>query len=193
MNGWVENDLRRALIGQTGDIERIRAYPTIFQPWLRSFVVRTPEGEYWTPNGHHRLAALGKLGARSINALLVPEFDIAFQILALAEHDQRELLPARVALLETRARLLAEHRTSIAAVHSTLLAKQEDPDRTATPMKPQHGFDCLINGKVTSTLDGRRRQLTPEGAIAIQEGLRKRRPGHFSSHAPWRKKSTAAV
>lgn len=43
VNRWVENDLRQALTGRTSRIERIRAYPTIFQPWLRSFVVRTPE------------------------------------------------------------------------------------------------------------------------------------------------------
>ncbi len=35
--------------------------------------VRTDEGQYWTPNGHHRLAALRQLGARSIVALVVPE------------------------------------------------------------------------------------------------------------------------
>jgi ParB family chromosome partitioning protein len=46
-------------------------------------IVRTPEGDYWTPNGHHRLAALRKLGARSITGLLIPDFQIAYQILAL--------------------------------------------------------------------------------------------------------------
>jgi ParB family chromosome partitioning protein len=38
---------------------------------------------YWTPNGNHRLQALRKLGARSVVALLVPDPDIAFKILAL--------------------------------------------------------------------------------------------------------------
>lgn len=53
VNRWVEQDLRGALGpeiarrnqadgGQTGEIERVRAYPTIFQPWLRGFVVQTP-------------------------------------------------------------------------------------------------------------------------------------------------------
>jgi len=38
---------------------------------------------YWTPNGNHRLQALRKLGARTITALLVPDPDVAFKILAL--------------------------------------------------------------------------------------------------------------
>jgi ParB family chromosome partitioning protein len=38
---------------------------------------------YFTPNGHHRLVALRSLGARSVIALLVPEFAVAYQILAL--------------------------------------------------------------------------------------------------------------
>jgi len=48
-------------------------------------IVATREGDkrYRTPNGSHRLAAMKKLGAKSIVALLVPENDIAFQILAL--------------------------------------------------------------------------------------------------------------
>jgi ParB family transcriptional regulator, chromosome partitioning protein len=45
--------------------------------------VRTEEGMYWTPNGHHRLAAMRKLGARSILAVIVPEIAVAYQILAM--------------------------------------------------------------------------------------------------------------
>jgi ParB family chromosome partitioning protein len=41
------------------------------------------DGTYWTPNGNHRLQALRKLGARTITALVVPDADVAFQILAL--------------------------------------------------------------------------------------------------------------
>ncbi|MBZ5496396.1 MAG: ParB/RepB/Spo0J family partition protein [Acidobacteriia bacterium] len=48
-------------------------------------VIAIPQrgGGYWTPNGNHRLQALRKLGARSITALLVPEMEVAFKILAL--------------------------------------------------------------------------------------------------------------
>jgi ParB family transcriptional regulator, chromosome partitioning protein len=38
---------------------------------------------YWTPNGNHRLQALRKLGARTVVALLVPDPEVAFKILAL--------------------------------------------------------------------------------------------------------------
>jgi ParB family chromosome partitioning protein len=47
-------------------------------------VVVSPEpGVYWTPNGHHRLTALQKLKAGMVPAILIPEADVAFQILAL--------------------------------------------------------------------------------------------------------------
>ncbi len=45
--------------------------------------VRTAEGMFWTPNGHHRLAAMRKLGARSILAVIIPELSVAYQILAM--------------------------------------------------------------------------------------------------------------
>jgi ParB family chromosome partitioning protein len=41
------------------------------------------DGAYWTPNGNHRLQAMRKLGARAIVALVVPDPDVAFKILAL--------------------------------------------------------------------------------------------------------------
>jgi ParB family chromosome partitioning protein len=47
-------------------------------------VVVSPEpGVYWTPNGHHRRTAREKLKARSVPAILVPEVEVAFEILAL--------------------------------------------------------------------------------------------------------------
>src|SRR5262245_33533304 len=40
-------------------------------------------GRYWTPNGNHRRAVLAKLKTRVIPAILVPEPEVAYQILAL--------------------------------------------------------------------------------------------------------------
>lgn len=40
-------------------------------------------GLYWTPNGHHRLKALEKLKSEWAPAILIPDADVAFQILAL--------------------------------------------------------------------------------------------------------------
>jgi ParB family chromosome partitioning protein len=46
--------------------------------------VVAPEGAaFWTPNGRHRLAAMRRLGAKSIAALIVAEPEVAWQILAL--------------------------------------------------------------------------------------------------------------
>lgn len=45
--------------------------------------VRNADGRYWTPNGHHRLASMRALGARAIVALVVPEAEVAYRILAL--------------------------------------------------------------------------------------------------------------
>lgn len=51
--------------------------------FLDPLIVVAAEGTYWTPNGNHRLTALRELGAKSIVALLVPEPEVAYQILAL--------------------------------------------------------------------------------------------------------------
>ena len=58
-------------------------------------IIAVPSGSggYWTPNGHHRLAALRRLGARSVTALVVPEAELARRILALnteKAHNLRE-------------------------------------------------------------------------------------------------------
>jgi ParB family chromosome partitioning protein len=45
--------------------------------------VRAESGEYWTPNGLHRLTAMKQLGSKSIVALLVPDFAVVYKILAL--------------------------------------------------------------------------------------------------------------
>src|SRR5688572_3221906 len=46
-------------------------------------VVSPQPGTYWTPNGHHRLTALQKLKAKWVPAIVIPEPEVAFQILAL--------------------------------------------------------------------------------------------------------------
>jgi ParB family chromosome partitioning protein len=45
--------------------------------------VTAPDSGFWTPNGMHRLAALRRLGAKSVTALVVPKREVAWQILAL--------------------------------------------------------------------------------------------------------------
>jgi ParB family chromosome partitioning protein len=46
-------------------------------------VVRGGDGHLWTPNGRHRLAAAKLLGLKQITALISPDEDLAFKILAL--------------------------------------------------------------------------------------------------------------
>ncbi len=47
-------------------------------------IVAVPEdGAFITPNGMHRLSAMRMLGAKAITALVVPEREVAFRILAL--------------------------------------------------------------------------------------------------------------
>jgi len=45
--------------------------------------ITAPKGGFWTPNGGHRLAAMRRLGAKAITALVVPKREVAWQILAL--------------------------------------------------------------------------------------------------------------
>ena len=45
--------------------------------------VSTGPGRYWTPNGNHRREALSRLKVETIPAILIPEPEVAFQILAL--------------------------------------------------------------------------------------------------------------
>jgi ParB family chromosome partitioning protein len=55
--------------------------------------VRRDDGTYWTPNGNHRLHALKELGGKTVVALLIPEAELAYRILALnteKAHNLRE-------------------------------------------------------------------------------------------------------
>ena len=54
---------------------------------------QTETASYWTPNGYHRLTALKELDAKTVLALVVPEREVAYQILALnieKAHNLRE-------------------------------------------------------------------------------------------------------
>ena len=69
-------------------------------------VVRSDEGKYWTPNGHHRLAALRSMGVRSVVALVVPEPEVAHRILVLTTekaHNVRERAMEVIRLAEALA------------------------------------------------------------------------------------------
>jgi ParB family chromosome partitioning protein len=61
--------------------------------FLDPIVAVRNDGQYLTPNGNHRLQALKKLGVKTVIALLVPDPQVAFKILALnteKAHNLRE-------------------------------------------------------------------------------------------------------
>jgi ParB family transcriptional regulator, chromosome partitioning protein len=73
-----QRDLSESHVARLGDV--IGRMGRFLDPII---LVRNAEGAFWTPNGHHRLAAMRHLGARSILAVVVPEISVAYQILAM--------------------------------------------------------------------------------------------------------------
>ena len=57
-------------------------------------IIAVPVGdEFWTPNGRHRLESMSRLGAKAITALVLPDPEIQYKILALnieKAHNLRE-------------------------------------------------------------------------------------------------------
>ena len=70
-------------------------------------VVRGQDGSLWTPNGRHRLAAAKVLGLRQITALMSPDEDLAFKILALNTEKAHNLKDRSLEVIRM-ARALAE-------------------------------------------------------------------------------------
>jgi ParB family transcriptional regulator, chromosome partitioning protein len=94
--------------------------------FLDPIVVVRDDRQYVTPNGNHRLQALKKLGVRTVVALLVPDTDVAFKILALNTEKAHNL---REKSLETirMARALGERKTSSGAAEKTFAFEFEQP------------------------------------------------------------------
>src|ERR1700741_3640489 len=61
--------------------------------------VLAPGGGFWTPNGRHRLEAMRRLGAKSITALVIPEREVAWQILALNTEKAHNLKERSLAVI----------------------------------------------------------------------------------------------
>jgi ParB family chromosome partitioning protein len=82
-----QRDLSDAHVKRLADaIERLGRF-------LDPIIAVRADGGYWTPNGHHRLAALKRLGARTVTALVVPDQRVAHRILVLnteKAHNLRE-------------------------------------------------------------------------------------------------------
>ena len=72
-------------------------------------VVRGTEGRLWTPNGRHRLAAAKVLGLKQITALISPDEELSFKILALNTEKAHNLKDRSLEVIRM-ARALAEAR-----------------------------------------------------------------------------------
>jgi ParB family chromosome partitioning protein len=74
-------------------VKRLMAVIEKIGMFLDPIIVVHQGGGYWTPNGNHRLQALKRLGQRAVTALLVPDAEVAYKILALnteKAHNLRE-------------------------------------------------------------------------------------------------------
>ena len=74
-------------------VKRLMTVIETLDRFLDPIIVVRHDNQYWTPNGNHRLQAMRRLGAKAIVALLIPEADVAYQILALnteKAHNLRE-------------------------------------------------------------------------------------------------------
>jgi ParB family chromosome partitioning protein len=74
-------------------VKRLMTVIETLDRFLDPLIVVRKDDRYWTPNGNHRLQAMRRLGARTVVALLIPEADVAYQILALnteKAHNLRE-------------------------------------------------------------------------------------------------------
>ena len=70
--------------------------------------IREAERKYWCPNGNHRLQALASLGARSVAALVLPDREVAFKILALNTEKAHALKEKSLEVSRMAAALAAE-------------------------------------------------------------------------------------
>jgi len=88
--------------------------------------ITAPEkvGGFWTPNGRHRLAAMQRLGAKSITALVVPTREVAWQILALNTEKAHNLKERSLEVIRIYRGLLEEDGERAEAGFSFYL---EDP------------------------------------------------------------------
>ncbi|HEV8395782.1 MAG TPA: ParB N-terminal domain-containing protein [Vicinamibacterales bacterium] len=74
-------------------VKRLMTVIETLDRFLDPIIVVRREDRYWTPNGNHRLQAMKRLGAKAVVALLIPEAEVAYQILALnteKAHNLRE-------------------------------------------------------------------------------------------------------
>jgi ParB family chromosome partitioning protein len=73
--------------------------------------VTAPGSGFWTPNGRHRLEAMRRLGAKAITAIVLPDREVAWQILALNTEKAHNLKERALEVIRITRGLLAEDAT----------------------------------------------------------------------------------
>jgi ParB family transcriptional regulator, chromosome partitioning protein len=145
-------------------------------------VVSPKPGVYWTPNGHHRLTALEKLKARLVPAILIPEAEVAYQILALNTEKAHNLKEKSLEVIRMYRGLMEEYPKSseedfsfqFEAPHFiTLGVLYEENRRFAggafAPILKR--VDKFLKGKLPDTIDDRKERA--EKVKAADEALGK--------------------
>jgi ParB family chromosome partitioning protein len=84
------------------------------------------DASYWTPNGNHRLSALKRLGGRSVIALVLPETELAYKILALNTERAHNLREKALEVIRM-ARDLAGRKESAARAEKDYAVEFEEP------------------------------------------------------------------
>jgi ParB family chromosome partitioning protein len=90
-------------------VKRLMAVVEKIGSFLDPIIAVRHDDRYWTPNGNHRLQALKKLGVRTIVALLVPDADVAFKILALNTEKAHNLREKSLETIRMARALAAAH------------------------------------------------------------------------------------
>jgi ParB family chromosome partitioning protein len=139
----------------------------------------TSQARYWVPNGFHRLTALKELGAKTILALLVPEREVAFQILALnieKAHNLREKSLGVVRMYRELCALGPENEEHYALefeepVLITLgFAYQEKPRLSGGAYAPAlRKVDGWLPGKLTKAMEEREERARK--VLALDEAV----------------------
>jgi ParB family chromosome partitioning protein len=94
--------------------------------FLDPIVAVASNGGFITPNGMHRLAAMKALGAKAITALVVPEEEVAYRILALNTEKAHNLKDKALEVIRM-AHALAENPATAQRHETELVLEFEQP------------------------------------------------------------------
>ncbi len=120
-------------------------------------VMRGEPGVYWTPNGNHRRTVLEKLKATMIPAILVPEPEVAFQILALNTEKAHNLKEKSLEVIRMYRGLLEEE-------------PRGDEERYAFQFESPHFITLGPPVRGEQALRGRRLRADPAARGQVPEG-----------------------